>query len=99
MIALPQEPCLPTPNSLGLRKGTIAMDLAVLGRYLAVPLAIIPLYAVGMALGNIFSTAITWVARNPSSRDQIFPLTILGFAMTEAIALFALLIGFLILFS
>ena len=31
-------------------------------------------------------------------RDKVFPLGILGFALTEAIALFALLISFLILF-
>ena len=38
-------------------------------------------------------------ARNPSARDQVFGLGILGFALTEAVALFALLIAFLILFT
>jgi F-type H+-transporting ATPase subunit c len=39
------------------------------------------------------------VARNPASRDAVFPIGILGFALTEAVALFALLIAFLILFT
>jgi F-type H+-transporting ATPase subunit c len=39
------------------------------------------------------------VARNPSARDAVFPIGILGFALTEAVALFALLIAFLILFA
>jgi F-type H+-transporting ATPase subunit c len=61
-------------------------------------MAIIPLFGVGMALGNIFSTSIATVGRNPACRDKVFPMTILSFALTEAIALFALLIAFLILF-
>jgi F-type H+-transporting ATPase subunit c len=39
------------------------------------------------------------VARNPAARGTVFPLGILGFALTEAVALFALLIAFLILFT
>jgi F-type H+-transporting ATPase subunit c len=39
------------------------------------------------------------VARNPAARDTVFPIGILGFALTEAVALFALLISFLILFT
>ncbi len=38
------------------------------------------------------------VARNPSARDNVFGLAILGFALTEAVALYALVIAFIILF-
>lgn len=38
------------------------------------------------------------VARNPSLTKQLFGYAILGFALTEAIALFALMMAFLILF-
>lgn len=38
------------------------------------------------------------VARNPSLAKQLFGYAILGFALTEAIALFALMMAFLILF-
>jgi len=34
------------------------------------------------------------VARNPSLAKQLFGYAILGFALTEAIALFALMMGF-----
>ena len=37
--------------------------------------------------------------RRPASRAQVFPIGILGFALTEAVALFALVIAFLILFT
>lgn len=39
-----------------------------------------------------------WIARNPSLAKQLFGYAILGFALTEAIALFALMMAFLILF-
>lgn len=62
-------------------------------------LAVFALFGVGLGIGNIFSTLISSVARNPSAKDQVFPIGILGFALTEAVALFALLIAFLILFK
>ena len=39
------------------------------------------------------------VARNPSISKQLFGYAILGFALSEAMALFALLVAFLILFA
>ncbi len=62
-------------------------------------LAVLPLFGVGLGIGSIFSTLIGSVARNPEARKDVFPLAILGFALTEAVALFALLIAFLILFK
>ncbi|MEM6490510.1 MAG: ATP synthase subunit C family protein [Pseudomonadota bacterium] len=62
-------------------------------------IAVIALLGVGFGIGNIFSALITSIARNPAARDQVFGIGILGFALTEAVALFALLIAFLILFT
>lgn len=61
-------------------------------------IAVFALSGVGVGLGNIFSSLISSVARNPSARAQVFPMAILGFAIVEAVALYALLIAFLILF-
>ena len=77
------------------------MDAAIANiiafKALGAGIAVIALAGVG--IGNIFSSLVTAVARNPSARDQVFGLGILGFALTEAVALFALLIAFLILFT
>ncbi|MFN4088337.1 MAG: ATP synthase subunit C family protein [Alphaproteobacteria bacterium] len=62
-------------------------------------IAVLALWGVGIGVGNIFSNLITAIARNPAARDQVFGIGILGFALTEAIALFALLVAFLILFT
>jgi F-type H+-transporting ATPase subunit c len=68
-------------------------------RYLSAGMAVIALCGVGLSLGNIFSTWLSAVGRNPSAKDHLNSVGILAFAMTEAIALFALLISFVILFK
>ncbi|KAM7259085.1 hypothetical protein ACFE04_014826 [Oxalis oulophora] len=52
-----------------------------------------------IGIGNVFSSLIHSVARNPSLAKQSFGYAILGFALTEAIALFAPMMAFLILFA
>jgi len=47
----------------------------------------------------VFASLVTATARNPNLAKQLFAYAILGFALTEAIALFALMMGFLILFA
>ncbi|MCG8626280.1 MAG: F0F1 ATP synthase subunit C [Proteobacteria bacterium] len=61
-------------------------------------IAVLPLLGVGIGIGNIFSALVNSIARNPSARDDVFGVGILGFALTEAIALFALVVALLLLF-
>lgn len=68
-------------------------------RMIGAGIAVIALMGVGVGIGNIFATLISSVARNPAARGEVFGIGILGFALTEAVALFALLIAFLILFG
>ena len=49
--------------------------------------------------GDVFGALVVGVSRNPSLEQRLFRLTILGFALTEAMALFALMMAFLILFT
>lgn len=74
------------------------MDLAS-AKMIGAGLAVIALAGVGAGIGNIFASLISSISRNPAARAQVFPLGMLGFALTEAVALFALLISFLILFT
>jgi F-type H+-transporting ATPase subunit c len=62
-------------------------------------LATISLAGAGTGIGIVFSALIISMARNPSVGRQLFIYTILGFALTEAIALFGLMMSFLILFG
>lgn len=62
-------------------------------------LATISLAGAGAGIGTVFSGLMGGVSRNPSLIDQLFVYGILGFALTEAIALFGLMMSFLILFA
>jgi F-type H+-transporting ATPase subunit c len=73
------------------------MDLAA-ARYIGAGLAVIALAGVGVGIGNIFASLVSTIGRNPASRPHVFGLGILGFALTEAVALYALVIAFIILF-
>jgi F-type H+-transporting ATPase subunit c len=53
----------------------------------------------GAGIGTVFGALVVGVSRNPSLKQELFRLCILGFALTEAIALFGLIIAFLILFT
>ena len=68
-------------------------------KMLGAGIAVIARMGVGVGIGNIFSTVVSAIARNPAARDQVFGIGMLGFALTEAVALFALLIAFIILFA
>ena len=61
-------------------------------------LATMALAGVGVGIGNIFGSFVAAAVRNPSAAPKVFGNVLLGFALTEAIALFALVIAMLILF-
>jgi len=73
------------------------MDLEA-AKMIGAGLAVLALFGVGIGIGNIFSSLVSSLARNPSVRTTVFPLAMLGFALVEAVGLFALLIALIILF-
>jgi F-type H+-transporting ATPase subunit c len=68
-------------------------------KYIGAGLATIGLAGAGVGIGTVFGALVIGISRNPSLKDELFKMAILGFALTEAIALFALMIVFLILFA
>lgn len=62
-------------------------------------MATVSLAGSGVGIGNVFSGLMVSLARNPHMGKQLFVYAILGFALTEAIALFGLMMSFLILFA
>jgi F-type H+-transporting ATPase subunit c len=68
-------------------------------KYIGAGLATISLAGSGAGIGILFSGLLIAFSRNPSLEKQLFVYAILGFALTEAIALFGLMMAFLILFS
>jgi F-type H+-transporting ATPase subunit c len=62
-------------------------------------LGTIALSGVGTGIGFIFNGLLDAVSRNPTLSRQLFNYAIIGFALTEAIALFTLMIVFMLLFA
>jgi F-type H+-transporting ATPase subunit c len=68
-------------------------------KFIGAGLATIGLAGAGVGIGTVFGALVIGTSRNPSLKDELFKLAILGFALTEAIALFSLMMAFLILFA
>ena len=68
-------------------------------KFVGAGLATIGLAGAGVGIGTVFGALVLGISRNPSLKDEMFRVAILGFALTEAIALFALMIVFLLLFA
>jgi len=75
------------------------MVLLQSAKFLGAGLATIGLAGAGVGIGTVFGALVIGISRNPSLKDELFKLAILGFALTEAIALFSLMMAFLILFA
>lgn len=61
-------------------------------------LATVGVLGAGVGIGVVFGCLIIGVARNPSLKNQLFSYSILGFAFSEATALFALMMSLLLLY-
>ena len=67
-------------------------------KLLGAGLAAIGIGAAAMGVGNIFGQFLSGALRNPSAADGQFGRLIFGFAVTEALGIFAFLIALLLLF-
>jgi F-type H+-transporting ATPase subunit c len=50
----------------------------------------------GIGIGLIFAAYINGVARQPEARGMLQPIAFLGFALAEALALFGLVLAFVL---
>ncbi len=67
-------------------------------KLIAAALALLPLFGVALGLGSIFSSYNEAIGRNPSSAEILDKKFFISFALTEALAIFALGVSLLILF-
>ena len=70
-------------------------------RLIGAGLATISLAGSGIGVGYVFGSFLMALARNPEEKvkEELFRMAILGFALTEAIALFGLMVSCLMLFG
>jgi F-type H+-transporting ATPase subunit c len=74
-------------------------ELIIAGKYIGAGAATAGLAGAGAGIGMVFAGFLNALARNPELKDELFKNAILGFALTEAMGLLALMMAFLILYS
>jgi len=75
------------------------MLLVQAAKLIGAGIAVSAISGAGVGIGTVFGALINAVSHNPGLTNQLFSYAILGFALTEAIALFGLMMSFLLLFS
>ena len=73
--------------------------LLTAGKLVGAGMATVGLAGAGVGIGTVFGCLIIGTSRNPNRGADLFRIAMLGFAFTEAIALFALMMALLILFA
>ncbi|KJS44793.1 MAG: ATP synthase subunit C family protein [Rhodospirillaceae bacterium] len=72
---------------------------AAAGQFIGAGLAAIGMIGAGIGVGNIWASLIATVGRNPAAKSSVELYGWIGFAVTEAIALFALVVALILLFA
>jgi len=74
------------------------MDLMAL-KYIGVGLLSLGMLGAAIGVGNIFSSLLNAISRNPSAADQLQRIAFIGAGLAEAMGLFAFVIAMLLIFS
>merc|ERR1712110_498378 len=74
-------------------------DIDTAAKFIGAGAATVGVAGSGAGIGTVFGSLIIGYARNPSLKAQLFSYAILGFALSEAMGLFCLMVAFLILFA
>merc|ERR1712183_1070432 len=82
-----------------MQTSTIRPDIDSAAKFIGAGAATVGVAGSGAGIGSVFGSLIIGYARNPSLKQQLFSYAILGFALSEAMGLFFLMIAFLILFA
>ena len=62
-------------------------------KYIGAGIATFALAGAGIGVGIVFYALIQGTSRNPSVKNQLFQYAVLGFALSEATGLFALMLS------
>ncbi|CAF3724858.1 unnamed protein product [Rotaria socialis] len=77
----------------------IRRDIDSAAKYIGAGAATVGVAGAGAGIGTVFGSLVVAYARNPSLKQQLFSYAILGFALSEAMGLFCLMMAFMLLFA
>ncbi|KAG9264404.1 ATP synthase F(0) complex subunit C1, mitochondrial [Astyanax mexicanus] len=85
--------------SRSFQTSAVSRDIDTAAKFIGAGAATVGVAGSGAGIGTVFGSLIIGYARNPSLKQQLFSYAILGFALSEAMGLFCLMVAFLILFA
>ncbi|KAM9745902.1 ATP synthase F(0) complex subunit C1, mitochondrial [Menidia menidia] len=98
-----EQQALPVSRSTGpsrfIQTSAVSRDIDTAAKFIGAGAATVGVAGSGAGIGTVFGSLIIGYARNPSLKQQLFSYAILGFALSEAMGLFCLMVAFLILFA
>jgi len=83
----------------GISTSLLRRDIDSAAKFIGAGAATVGVAGSGAGIGSVFGSLIIGYARNPSLKQQLFSYAILGFALSEAMGLFCLMMAFLLLFA
>merc|ERR1711978_577958 len=86
-------------GSRALTTSAARRDIDSAAKFIGAGAATVGVAGSGAGIGSVFGSLIIGYARNPSLKRQLFSYAILGFALSEAMGLFCLMMAFLLLFA
>ncbi|XP_050092621.1 ATP synthase lipid-binding protein, mitochondrial-like [Anopheles aquasalis] len=86
-------------SSRNLHCSPVKRDIDSAAKFIGAGAATVGVAGSGGGIGTVFGSLIIGYARNPSLKQQLFSYAILGFALSEAMGLFCLMMAFLLLFA
>ncbi|XP_072756787.1 ATP synthase lipid-binding protein, mitochondrial [Anoplolepis gracilipes] len=94
-----QTPVSLSPIVRSFQTSTVSRDIDSAAKFIGAGAATVGVAGSGAGIGSVFGSLIIGYARNPSLKQQLFSYAILGFALSEAMGLFCLMMAFLLLFA
>lgn len=87
------------PQVRSFQTSQVTRDIDSAAKFIGAGAATVGVAGSGAGIGTVFGSLIIGYARNPSLKQQLFSYAILGFALSEAMGLFCLMMAFLLLFA
>lgn len=99
LVAQNTKPVALLPQVRSFQTSPASRDIDSAAKFIGAGAATVGVAGSGAGIGTVFGSLIIGYARNPSLKQQLFSYAILGFALSEAMGLFCLMMAFLLLFA
>ncbi|UXI18407.1 cyclic AMP-responsive element-binding protein 5-like [Sarcoptes scabiei] len=96
---LNENQTISTMQTRSIQTSVVRKDIDSAAKFIGAGAATVGVAGSGAGIGSVFGGLVVGYARNPSLKQQLFSYAILGFALSEAMGLFCLMMAFLLLFA